>query len=111
MPIGDDHRKEDGLHLWVVVGHLVGHVFEGAVGEGAFAFVYNLTEIPDEVLLGCELAEHPLRLREVQASYGPADQDLALVFIIYQPLGKDLGELLHVVHQDPRWGLLQGDGL
>lgn len=93
------------------MGHLVGHVFEGAVGERAFAFVNDPTKIPDEVLLGCELAEHPLRLGEVQASYGPADLDLALVFFISQPLDKDLGELLHVFHQDPRWGLLQGDGL
>lgn len=88
------------------MGHLVGHVFEGAVSEGALAFVFNPTKVPDKVLPGCELAKHPLRLGEVQASYGPADLDLALVFLIIQFLGKHLGELLNVFHQDPRWGLL-----
>lgn len=94
-----------------MLGHFVGHSLEGAVSEGAFAFVLNPSEVPDEVLLGCELAEHILRLGIVKASYGPADLDLALVFLISQLLDKDLGELLYAFHQDPGWRLLQGDGL
>lgn len=82
------------------------HAFKGTVGEGSLAFVFNPTKVPDKVLLGCELAEHILRLGEVQASYGPADMDLAFVVLISQALDKDLGELLHVFQQDARWGLL-----
>lgn len=88
------------------MGQLVGHVFEGAVSKCALSFILNPAEVPDEVLFGCERAEHKLCLRKVQASYGPADMDLALVFLICQPLDKDLGELLDVFNQDSRWRLL-----
>ena len=111
MAISDDHREEGSLRPGVVVGHLVCHVFEGAVGVGAFAEVCNPTETPDEALPGCKLAEDHLLLGEVQASYGPGDLDLAQVLFISQLLSKDLGELLDVFHQYSRWGLLQGDAL
>lgn len=93
------------------MGQLVGHVFDSAVCECALAFVLDPSEVPDEVFLGCELAEYKLCLGVVQASYGPADLDIALVFLIRQPLGKHFSELLYIFHQDPWWGLLQGDGL
>lgn len=106
MAVSDDHREEDGLRPCEVVGHVVGHFFKGAVGVGAFAFIYNPIEVPDEVLLACEWTEDVLRLREVQASYGPGDLDLALVLHIRQPLGKDLGELHNFFKHAPRWRLL-----
>lgn len=106
MPVSNDHSKIDGLRPRVVVGHLVGHGLEGAVGEGAFAFVCNPRKIAGKVHLGCELTEHPLRLGEVQTSDGPADPNTALVFFISQPLCKDPGELLNAFHQDSRRGLL-----
>ncbi len=106
MPVGDEHREEGALRPRVVLRHLVDHVFDGAVGVGAFALVFNPTEVPDEVLPGRELAEDPLVLGEVLASYGPGDQDLALVLLISQPLDKDFGELLNFLHQRPGRGLL-----
>lgn len=109
MPVSDDHREEDGLLPRVVVDHLVSHFFEGAVGVGAFALVPNVIEVPDEVLPGCELTEDMLRLREVQASYGPGDLDAPVIpfrLVLVQFLGKHLGELLNFLHQAARWGLL-----
>lgn len=106
VAVGDDDSEEGRLDVRLVVGQLVGHAFEGAVSKCALSFVSNPTKVPDEVLFGCERAEHKLRLGEVQASYGPADVDLALVFLICQLLGKDLGELLDAFNQDSRWGLL-----
>lgn len=106
MPVGDEHGEEDGLRPRVVLGHLLDHVFDGAVGVGAFALVYDPAEVPDEVLPGRELAEDELVLGEVLASDGPGDLDPALVLLIGQPLDKDLGELLDFFHQRPRWGLL-----
>lgn len=93
------------------MGHFIGHVFDGAVGEGALSFVSDLAQVPDEVLLVGELAEHPVALGEVQTTYRPADPDVALVFFIRQCLNKGPGELLDTLHQNPRRRLLQGDGL
>lgn len=106
MPVGDEDREEDDLRPGVVLGHLLDHVFDSTVCIGAFALVFHPTEVSDEVLLGCELAEDPLVLGEVLAPDGPGDVDLALVLFISQPLDKDLGELLNFLHQRPRWGLL-----
>lgn len=88
------------------MSQLVGHVFQGTVDVGAFPQVPDPAEVPDEVLPGRELAEDDLRLGEMQTSYGPADLDLAPVLLVRQPLGKDLGELFDVFHQDTRRGLL-----
>lgn len=93
------------------MGHFIGHVFDGAVGEGALSFVSDLAQVPDEVLLVGELAEHPVALGEVQTTYRPADPDVAFVFFIRQCLNKGPGELLDALHQNPRRRLLQGDGL
>lgn len=106
MPICDEHREEDAPCPQIALGHLFDHAFDGAVSVGAFALVFNPTEVPDEVLPGRELAEDILVLGEVLPSYGPGDLDPALVLLISQPLDKDLGELLYFVHQRPRWGLL-----
>lgn len=106
MPVGDDHREEDGLLLGVVGGHMVSHFPDGAVCVRASALVYNPVEVPDEVLLCCELTEDMLRLGEVQASYGPGDLDLTSVLLVVQLLGKHLGELQDFSHQAPRRGLL-----
>lgn len=111
MTIGDDHGEGHRLRVRLVAGHFVGHVFDSAVGEGALSFVSDLVQVPDEVLLVCELAEHPVALGEVQAAYRPADPDVALVFLIRQGLNKGPGERLDVLHQNPRRRLLQGDGL
>lgn len=111
MAISDDHGKGDRLRVRVVAGHFVGHVFDGAVGEGALSFVSDPAQVPDEVLLVCELAEHPVALGEVQAAYRPADLDVALVFLIRQCLDKDPSELLDALHQNSRRRLLQGNGL
>lgn len=111
MAISDDHGKGDRLRVRVVAGHFVGHVFDGAVGEGALSFVSDPAQVPDEVLLVCELAEHPVALGEVQAAYRPADPDVALVFLIRQCLNKGPSELLDALHQNSRRRLLQGDGL
>lgn len=93
-----------------MLGHLVRHVFEGTVDVSAFAQVSDRSEIPDEVLSGCELAEDHLLLGEVQPTYGPSDLDMAPVLLISQPLGKDLCEFSDTLHQAARWGLLQCDG-
>lgn len=106
MPVSDDHREEHRLCPCGVVGHVLSHIFKGAVGEGAFALVYNPYNVPDEGLLVCEVTEDKLRLGEVQASYGPGDLDLALVQLVIQLLGKHLGELLHFLHQAARRRLL-----
>lgn len=111
VAISDDHREEDGLGPCVVVGHLVSHVFEGAVDVGALAQVFDVLQTPDEVLFGGELAEDHLRLGEVKASYGPRDVDLALVLLMLELLDKELCEFLDAVHQAARRTLLQGDGL
>lgn len=94
-----------------MLGHLVGHVSEGAVDVGAFAQVRDPTQTPDEALSGCELAEDHLCLREVQASDGPRDLDLTLVVLICEFLGEYFGVLLDAVHKTARRRLLQGDGL
>lgn len=39
---------------------MVSHFLEGAIGVGAFALVPNPINVPDEVLLGCELTEDVL---------------------------------------------------
>lgn len=62
MAISDDHGEEHSFRSGVVLGHFVGHVPQGAVGVGAFTQVFDLAEVPDEVLLGCELAENNLPL-------------------------------------------------
>lgn len=111
VAVSDDHGKMDRLRVRVVVGHFVGHVFDGAVGEGALPFVSDLAQVPEEVLLVGELAEHPAALGEVQTTHRPADLDVTLVFLIRQFLDKDPGELLDALHQNPRRRLLQGDGL
>lgn len=111
MAISDDHGEGDRHGVRAVAGHFVGHVLDGAVGEGALSFVSDLAQVPDEVLPVCELAEHKVALGEVQASHRPADPDVALVFLIIQRLDKGPGELLDALHQNPRWILLQGDGL
>lgn len=88
---------------------MVSHFLDGTVGVGAFALVPNVIEVPDEVLLSCELTEDVLRLREVQASYGPGDLDAPVILIclvLAQILGKHLGELLNFLHQAARRGLL-----
>lgn len=111
MTIGDDHGEGHRIRARLVAGHFVGHVFDCAVREGALSFVSDLVQVPDEVLLVCELAEHKVALGEVQAAYGPADLDVALVFLIIQALNKGPGERLDALHQNPRRRLLQGDGL
>lgn len=111
VAVSDDHREERGVRPRVVLRQLVGHVFQGAVDVGALSQVPDPAQVPDEVGPGGELAEDDLRLGEMQASDGPADLDLALVLLVGEPLGEDLGELFDVFHQDPRRRLLQGDGL
>ena len=106
VAIGDDHSELNGVCVRVELGHLLNRFFNGTVGEGSHAFVFNPIKIPDKFLLVCELAEHILRLGEVQASYGPGDVDLVFVVLISQPFGKGLGEILHIFQQDARWGLL-----
>lgn len=91
--------------------HLVGHVFEGAVDVGAFAQVFDLTEIPDEALSCCKLTEDLLLLREVQAPKGPSDLDLAPVLSVFEFLDEYPHELFDALHQTAGWRLLQGDGL
>lgn len=106
MAVSDDHREKDGLGSWVVLSQKVGHVFQSTVDVGAFSQVTDPSQAPDEVLPGGERAEDNLSLGEMQASYGPADLDLAVVLFISQLLGKDLRELFDLFHQNPRWRLL-----
>lgn len=87
------------------------HVCDGAVNVGALAQVFDPIHVPDEVILGGEIAEDLVCLGEVKASYGPCDADLAPVFLFLELLGKDLCEVLDAVHQAARRTLLQGDGL
>lgn len=94
-----------------MVGHLVRHVFEGAVRVGAFAQVADAVQVPDEVGLGGEGAENILSLGVLQAADGPRDPDLALVVLLLQPLGKHLCELSDASEQLAGRRLLQRDGL
>lgn len=112
VAVRDDHGEEGGLRPWIMVlGHLVGHVSEGAVNVGAFAQVRDPAQAPDEGLSGCELAEDHLCLRKVQASDGPSDLDLTSVLLVCECLGEYSGVLLDALHQTARRGLLQGNGL
>lgn len=106
MTVRDEHRKEDVIRPCLVLVELLHHVFDGTVSEGALALVLDTSEVSDEVLSGCELAEDKLILGEVLASEGPYDPDLALVLLISQILGKDRGELLNFVHKLSWWGLM-----
>lgn len=93
-----------------MVGHLVCHVFEGAVRVGAFAQVVDAVQVPDEVGLGGEGAENILSLGVLQTTDGPRDPDLSLVLLL-QPLGKYLCELSDASEQLTGRRLLQRDGL
>lgn len=106
MAISDEDGKEGSPHPCKAVGQLVSHVFDGAVGVGAFAQVIDFSDIPDEVVFGGELAEDHLLLGEVQAPYGPADLDLAPVLFIAKLLGKHPCVFLNAVHQATGRGFL-----
>lgn len=98
MTISDDHSEEDCILFCEIVGHLVRHVFEGTIYIGAFSKIFDPNEIPDKVLSGCDVTEGDLRLREMQASDGPNDLNLAHVLLSCKLLGKHPCEVFDAFH-------------
>lgn len=98
VTIGYHHSKEDCVFTRGRLGHLVRHVFEGTIDVGAFAKIFDPNEIPDKVLSGCDVTKGDLCLREMQASDGPGDLNLAPVILIRKLLGKHPSEILDAFH-------------
>lgn len=110
MTVANDDREEGGVCARVMLAHLVRHVFEGTVCEGALAQVVDAVKAPDEVGLGGERAEKLLSLGVVQAANRPCDPGLAPVVLLVEPLDKHLCEFPDAFEQLTWGGLLQRDG-